>query len=118
MSYKVCFLIANRIYISDGIRSALGLAVENMYSYTYIFYQKMPPKTEYHEENLAWIRDMEGEVYALTETMDEETRKFNLEEWELSEASLDDLVDKLLECDLVVGYGLPAQKIQAPPQCA
>ncbi|MGC9109637.1 MAG: hypothetical protein ACP5HI_05265 [Caldimicrobium sp.] len=118
MSYKVCFLIANRIYISDGMRSALGLAVENMYSYTYIFYQKMPAKNEYLDENLAWIRDMEGEVYAVTETMDEETKKYNLEDWGLVEATLDDVVDKILECDLVVGYGLPAQKVQAPPQCA
>lgn len=118
MSYKVCFLIANRPYISDGIRSALGLAVENMYSFTYIFYQKMPAKTEYLEENLAWVRDMEGDVFAVTETMDEETKNFNLQEWELTEASIDDVVEKILECDLIVGYGLPAQKVQAPPQCA
>lgn len=118
MSYKVCFLIANRPYIADGLRSALGLAVENMYSYSFIFYQKMPAKTEYLEENLAWIRDMEGEVYAVTETMDEETRKYNLQEWGLAEATLDEVVDKILECDFVVGYGLPAQKVQSPPQCA
>lgn len=118
MSYKVCFLIANRPYISDGIRSALGLAVENMYSYTYIFYQKMPAKTEYLEENLAWIRDMEGEVFAVSETMDEETKNFNLQEWKLAEATLDDVVEKILECDFVIGYGLPPQKIQTPPQCA
>lgn len=118
MSYKVCFLIANRPYISDGIRSALGLAVENMYSYTFIFYQKMPAKTEYLEENLAWIRDMEGEVYAVAETMDDEAKSFNLQEWELAEASLDDVVEKILECDFVVGYGLPPQKVQTPPQCA
>jgi len=118
MSYKVCFLIGNRIYISDGMRSALGLAVENMYSYTFVFYQKMPAKTQYLDENLAWIRDMEGEVYAVVDTMDEETKKYNLEEWELAEATLDDVVEKILECDLVVGYGLPPQKVQAPPQCA
>jgi len=118
MSQKVCFLIANRIYISDGIRSALGLAVENMYSYVYLFNQKMPNKTEYLEGNVAWVRDMEGEVYAVVETMDEETKNFNLQEWELAEASLDDVVERILECDVVVGYGLPAQKVQAPPQCA
>ncbi len=118
MSYKVCFLISNRVYIADGLRSALGLAVENMYSFSYIFYQKMPAKTEYLEENLAWIRDMEGEVYAVTETMEEEAKNFNLQEWELAEATLDDVVDKILECDFVVGYGLPPQKVQTPPQCA
>ncbi|MFN3505630.1 MAG: hypothetical protein ACK4Y7_05435 [Caldimicrobium sp.] len=118
MSYKVCFLIANRIYISDGVRSALGLAVENMYSYAFIFYQKMPTKTEYLEGNIAWLRDMEGEVYAVTETMNEEAKNFNLQEWELTEATLDDVVEKILECDFVVGYGLPAQIVQTPPQCA
>lgn len=118
MSYKVCFLIGNRIYISDGMRSTLGLGVENMYAYCYVFYQKMPAKTPYLEENLYWIRDLEGEVYAVTETMDEETKKFNLEEWELAEASLEDVVERIRECDLVIGYGLPPQTIQAPPQCA
>ncbi len=118
MSYKVCFLIANRIYIQDGIRSTLGLAVENMYSYAYIFYQKMPAKSQYLEENIAWLRDMEGEVYAVVETMDDEAKKFNLEEWGLAPATLDDVVERILECDIVVGYGLPAQKVQIPAQCA
>lgn len=118
MSLKICFLIANRIHISDGIRSALGLAVENMYSYAYIFYQKMPAKTEYLEGNVGWLIDMEGGVYAVTDTMDEETKNYNLQEWELAEASIDDVVERILECDFVIGYGLPAQKVQAPPQCA
>ncbi|MFN3406439.1 MAG: hypothetical protein ACK40E_01745 [Caldimicrobium sp.] len=118
MSYKVCFLIANRIYISDGIRSALGLAVENMYSYAFVFYQKMPAKTEYLEGNVAWLRDMEGEVYAVSETMNDEAKNFNLQEWELAEATIDDVVEKILECDYVVGYGLPAQIVPTPPQCA
>lgn len=118
MSYKACFLIANRVYIADGIRSALGLGVHNMYSYSYIFYQKMPAKTEYLDENLAWLRDLEGEVYAITETMDDEAKNFNLQEWGLAEATLDDVVERILECDYVIGYGPPAQKVQAPPQCA
>jgi len=118
MSLKVCFLIANRVYISDGIRSALGLAVHNMYSYTFIFYQKMPPKSDYLDENLAWVRDMEGEVYAVVDTMDEETKKYNLEEWGLAPATLDEVVENIIECDFVVGYGLPSQKVPAPPQCA
>ena len=117
MSIKVCFLIGNRIYYSDGIRSALGLAVENMYSYVYIFFNKMPAKTEYLEGNVGWLRDMEGEVSAVVDTMDEETKNYNLQEWELAEATLDDVVEKMLECDYVVGYGLPPQKVKLPAQC-
>ncbi|MCS7278669.1 MAG: hypothetical protein NZ530_01245 [Thermodesulfobacteriaceae bacterium] len=118
MSYKICFLIGNKIYISDGIRSALGLSVENMYTYTYIFYQKMPTKTSYLEDNLYWIRDLEGEVYAVTETMDEEAKNFNLEEWGLVEATLEEVVERIRESDFVVGYGLPPQTVQIPDQCA
>ncbi len=34
MEYKkVCFMYKNKGYATDGMRSALGLAVENMYSY-------------------------------------------------------------------------------------
>ena len=34
MEYKkVCFMYKNKDYALDGIRSGLGLAVENMYAY-------------------------------------------------------------------------------------
>ena len=118
MTPKVCFLIANRIYIQDGLRSTLGVAVENMYSYAFIFYQKMPAKSQYLQDTLDMLRDMEGEAYAVTDTMDEETKKFNIEEWELAEATLDDVVEKILECDAVAVYGLPPTKVPLPAQCA
>jgi len=116
---KAHFLIANRIYISDGIRSALGLVVENMYAYAYIFYNKMITKTQYMDENVAWIRDMEGDVYAVVDTMDEETAKHNTEgEWDLTPITIEELVKKLKEEDaVIICYGLPKHTAEIPAQC-
>ncbi len=117
-SLKVFFLIANRIYISDGIRSTLGLSVENHYSHACIFYNKMPKVTEYVQENIDWIRDMEGDVFAVVDTMDDEAKKYNVDEVGLTPITLEELAQKLREADVIIGYGLPKQKHAPPPACA
>ena len=118
-SLKVFFLVANRIYIGDCIRSTLGLSVENHYSHTCVFYNKMPRLTEYVQENIDWIRDMEGDVYCVVDTIeDEEAKKYNLEEAGLTAITLDELAQKLKEADVIIGYGLPRQKHAPPPACA
>ncbi len=118
MSLKIYFLIANRQYITDGIRSTLGQSVENHFSHACIFYNKMPRLTEYVKENIEWIRDMEGEVFAVVDTMDEETRKHNVEEVGLAPITLEELAQRLREADVIIGYGLPRQKHGPPPSCA
>ncbi len=118
-SLKIYFLIANRIYISDAIRSTLGQAIENHYSHACIFYNKMPRLTEYVRENIDWIRDMEGEVFCVVDTIqDEEAKKYNLEEAGLAPITLEELAQRLKEADVVIGYGMPLQKHAPPPACA
>ncbi len=117
-SLKIYFLIANRIYIADAIRSTLGQAIENHYSHAVIFYNKMPKLTEYVKENIDWIRDMEGDVMTVVDTLDEEAKKYNVEECELTGITLDELAQRLKEADVIIGYGLPRQKHAPPPACA
>lgn len=114
---KIYFLITNPIYINDGIRSALGQSVENHYSYACIFYSKMPPMSDYIKENIEYMQDLEGDVLAVVDTMDEETKKFNLEEWGLTAITIEELAQKLKEADVVVGYGLPLPKQPPAPEC-
>ena len=52
MSKKVCFMFVNSDYTLDGIRSALGLAVENMYAYGVIMNNELPPLDDYNKENI------------------------------------------------------------------
>jgi len=118
MSLKIYFLIANRQYITDAIRSTLGQSVENHYSHACVFYHKMPRVTEYVKENIDWIRDMEGDVFAVVDTMDEEAKKYNVEEIGLTPITLEELAQKLREADVIIGYGMPKQKHGPPPACA
>ena len=98
MSKKVCFMLCNSMYTLDGMRSALGLAVENMYAYAVVMYNELPAMSDYHKENIEWIRDMEGDVLTTVDA--------NVEKHELTKITLDELGQKLREMDVIVPYGI------------
>lgn len=98
MSKKVCLMLVNSMYTLDGIRSTLGLSVENMYSYAVIMYNELPELSDYHKENIEWIRDMEGDVLSTVDA--------NAEKYGLTKLSLDELGQKLREMDIIVPYGI------------
>ncbi|BCO10696.1 hypothetical protein GF1_30720 [Desulfolithobacter dissulfuricans] len=112
-SLKVYILIANRTY-NDGIRSGLGLAVENHYAYPVVMNGEFPTMSEYMSENIAWIYDMEGEVLTCGAPAPE-----NLPEGvEFKEVSLEELGERMREADVIIPYGLPKQTNEPPPACA
>ena len=98
MSKKVGFLLVNKEYTLDGIRSVLGLAVENMYSYAYIMNNELPELSDYHKENIDWVRDMEGEVYTTVDA--------NVEQHGLTKISLEEIGQQLRDLDIIVPYGI------------
>jgi len=97
MSKKVCFIIPNKDYALDGMRSTLGLSVENHYSYCAILNAELDEFDDYNKENLEWIRDMEGEVYSNVEA--------NCQKNDLAPLSVEELGQKLREMDIIVPYG-------------
>jgi len=98
MSKKVGFLLANQEYTLDGIRSALGLAVENMYAYGYILNNELTDVSDYHKENIEWIRDMEGEVYTTVDA--------NAENLGMPKVTLEEIGKQLRELDYIIPYGI------------
>lgn len=98
MSKKVCFLMRDNEYILDGMRSALGLSVENNYSYAVILKNEIDKFDEYNMENLEWIRDMEGEVFS--------TVQANVEKNDLVAITLEEVGQKLREMDVIIPYGV------------
>lgn len=110
---KVYILIANRTY-NDGIRSALGLAVENHYGFPVVMNGEFPRMTEYMSENIAWITDMEGEVFSCGASAPD-----NLPEGvSMTNISLEDLGERMRDADFIIPYGLPKQTNTPPPACA
>jgi len=98
MSKKVSFLFVNSDYTLDGIRSTLGLAVENMYSYANILYNELPQLDEYNSENIDWIRDMEGDVFS--------TVPANVEKNNMTAITLEEIGQQLRDADIIVPYGI------------
>ena len=96
-------IVINRMEdLWQGTRSALGLAVGNMYSY--LFLLDVPVEiTDAIQENLDWLDDMECECYS------------NLRENEkhgFSYMSTDKIAKKLKQMDLVIPFG---NRVEAPP---
>jgi hypothetical protein len=108
-SKKLFFLIQNRMY-GDGVRSALGQAVENHYAYPVFMYEEYPPMSDYVKENIEWIKDMEGEVFTVAESAPEGV--------EMTTLTLEELGEKMREADQIIAYGLPKQTNTPPPACS
>jgi hypothetical protein len=99
MEYKkVCFLYRNKDYAVDGIRSALGLAVENMYAYGVVLETDMEQLDEHNQESLEMLRDMEGEIYSTVPAVCEKNG--------LEPLTIEELGEKLREMTLVIPYGI------------
>lgn len=99
MSYKkVCLMYRHPDYAIDGIRSALGLAVENMYAYGVVMDTEIPQLDELTQESIEMLRDMEGEVYS--------TVPANVEKNGFEAITLEELGEKLREMTHIIPYGL------------
>jgi len=99
MEYKkVCFMYRNKDYAVDGMRSALGLAVENMYSYGVVMDSEIEKLDEHNIESIEMLRDMEGEIYS--------TVPANVDKNGFEAIDLEELGEKLRDMDIIVPYGL------------
>ena len=99
MEYKkVCFMYRSKDYAVDGMRSALGLAVENMYAYGVVMDEEMEKLDEYALESLEMLRDMEGEIYS--------TVPANVEKNSLEPITIEELGEKLRDMTNIIPYGL------------
>ena len=99
MEYKKAFfIIRNKDYALDGMRSGLGLAVENMYSFTHFLDVEIDKLDDNNLDRLEMLRDMEGEVYSNVQA--------NVENNGFEAMSVEELGEKLREMDVIVPYGI------------
>lgn len=99
MEYKkVCLMYRHEDYAVDGIRSALGLAVENMYAYGVVMDKEIDKLDELNQESIEMLRDMEGDVYS--------TEPVNVEKNGFEAINIEELGEKLREMTHIVPYGI------------
>jgi len=99
MEYKkTCFMIRNKDYALDGMRSGLGLAVENMYSYGVLLDVEIDKLDEENIDRIDMLRDMEGEIYSNVQA--------NCDKNGFEALSIEELGEKLRDMDVIVPYGI------------
>ena len=99
MEYKkVCFMYRHKDYAMDGMRSALGLAVENMYSYGVVMDSESDALDDNQAESIEMLRDMEGDIYS--------TVPANVEKCGFEAITIEELGEKLREMTIVIPYGI------------
>ena len=99
MEYKkTCFMIRNKDYALDGMRSGLGLAVENMYSYGVLLDVEIDKLDEENVDRIDMLRDMEGEIYSNVQA--------NCDKNGFEALSIEELGEKLRDMDVIVPYGI------------
>ena len=95
---KVCLMYRHEDYALDGIRSALGLAVENMYAYGVVMDKEMDKLDELNQESIEMLRDMEGDVFS--------TVPANVEKNGFEAIDIEELGEKLREMTHIIPYGI------------
>ena len=85
-------------YAVDGIRSALGLAVENMYAYGVVLDNELEAFDENTQESIEMLRDTEGDIFS--------TIPANVENNDLTPITLEELGEKLREMTHIIPYGI------------
>lgn len=99
MEYKkTCFMIRNKDYALDGMRSGLGLAVENMYSYGVLLDVEIDKLDEENIDRIDMLRDMEGEIYSNVQA--------NCDKNGFEAITIEELGEKLRDMDVIVPYGI------------
>jgi hypothetical protein len=85
-------------YAVDGIRSALGLAVENMYSYGVVMDTELDALDDNTQESIEMLRDMEGDIFS--------TVPGNVDKNGFTAITLEELGEKLRDMTHIIPYGL------------
>ncbi len=92
---KVAFLVRGKEELWEGMRSSLGLVIENNYVTMVVLDQEVEMTDEY-KENLEWFVDMEGEYYSNVPA--------NVEKYGFKPITIGELGEKLRDMDYIVPF--------------
>lgn len=92
---KVAFLINTREEQSEGLRSSLGLIIENNDVIMVVLDHEVEMTDEYRE-NLNWFVEMEGKIYSNVQA--------NIEKYGFNPITIEELGKKLREMDHIIPF--------------
>ena len=92
---RVAFLVRGKEELWEGMRSSLGLVIENNYVTMVVLDQEVEMTDDY-KENLEWFVDMEGEYYSNVPA--------NVEKHGFQPITMEELGEKLKDMDYIVPF--------------
>lgn len=92
---KTAFLVKTREEQSEGLRSSLGLIIENNDVIMVVLDHEVDMTDEYRE-NLDWLIEMEGEIYSNVQA--------NIEKHGFNPITIEQLGHKLREMDHIIPF--------------
>lgn len=92
---KVAFLIRTKEEQGEGLRSSLGLIIENNEVSMVVLNHEVEMTDEYRE-SLDWFIEMEGEIYSDV--------KANIEKYDFQPVTIEELGRKLREMDHIIPF--------------
>jgi hypothetical protein len=94
---KIAVLVKDLEQQYEGVRTSLGLLLEAAWVYMYVLDHEIDSTDEVYMENLEFLDEMEGERFS--------NNKTNVEKYNFQPTTVEEMLTKLKEVDLIIPFG-------------
>ena len=94
---KIAVLIKDLEQQYEGLRTSLGLLLEAAWVYMYVLDHEIDRTDEVYMENLEFLDEMEGERFSNNQS--------NVEKYDFQPITVEEMLTKLKEVDLIIPFG-------------
>lgn len=94
--HKVCVLIKDKSMQYEGLRSSLGLLLEDLEVFMFVLEHEIADFNEAYSDNLGFLVEMGGSHYS--------NNRANVEKYKFQYADLDRISAMLKDADLIIPF--------------